>query len=102
MKISSICLIAALAGTGAALAQTPETSAEAKKDVNAQKQDPLAIQTSSPEDWNTLKGHDKGFVAKSDALPNSWLAQNFKSCDKNQDGKVTQEEYQDCKAQKRE
>ena len=102
MKLSSICLIAALAASGAAFAQTPETSADAKKDVNAQKQDPLAIQTSAPEDWNMLKGHDKGYVAKTDALPNSWLAQNFISCDKNQDGKVTQEEYQDCKKQKRE
>lgn len=104
MKRSSICIFSllAVAATGAFAAETPPTAEQAKQDVNAQKQDPLGIQTSSPEDWNTLKGHDKGYVMKDDALPNSWLAMNFKSCDRDQDGKVSQSEYDTCrKAEKR-
>jgi hypothetical protein len=104
MKRSSIWILSllAVAATGAFAAETPPTAEQAKQDVNAQKQDPLAIQTSSPEDWNMIKGHDKGYVSKDDALPNSWLALNFKSCDQDQDGKVSQTEYDTCrKAQKR-
>ena len=101
MKLSAICAIVTLAAAGAASAQTPPTADQAKQDVKAQKQDPLAMQTSSPEEWNTLKGHDQGFIAKNDALPNSWLAQNFTNCDKDQNGKVTQQEYEECTAKQR-
>ena len=101
MKLSALCAIATLAAAGAAFAQTPPTADEAKQDVNAQKQDPLAMQTSSPQEWNTLSGHDKGFIAKGDALPNSWLAQNFVNCDKDQNGKVSESEYQDCTKKQR-
>ena len=102
MKFASISLLLALSASAAVYAQTPETSAQAKKDVAAQKQDPLAIQTSAPQDWSQLKGHDQGYVTKNDALPNSWLAQNFVNCDKDQNGKVTEQEYKDCKKHKRE
>jgi hypothetical protein len=96
MKFSSIGALL-LTVSGAVLAQTPPTASEAKKDVQAQKQDPLAIQSSAAEDWSMVKGHDKGFVTKDDALPNSWLAQNFVSCDADRDGKVTQSEYDKCR-----
>ena len=101
MKLTAICAIVTLAAAGTAFAQTPPTADQAKQDVNSQKQDPLAMQTSSPEEWDTLSGHDKGYIAKADAMPNSWLAQNFKSCDKNQDGKVSQQEYQECAKKQR-
>lgn len=96
MKLSMLCAALLMGATTVAFAQTPQTSDEAKKDVAAQKTDPLAIQSSSAEQWNVVKGHDKGYVTKADAVPNSWLAQNFKSCDADQDGKVTQAEYEKC------
>ena len=99
MKLTSISALLLLTVAGAAVAQTqtPPTASEAKKDVQAQKQDPLAIQSSSAEDWSMVKGHDKGYVTKGDALPNSWLAQNFVNCDADRDGKVTQAEYDKCR-----
>ena len=72
---------------------------QAKKDSNAK--EPLSLQSSGPETWNMLKGHEKGAIAKADAVPNSWLATNFSSCDKDGNGKVTESEYTACqKAQK--
>jgi len=65
-------------------------------DLTAPAQDPSAMQGSAAEDWSMVKGHDKGYVEKTDALPNSWLAQNFVSCDTDKDGKVSQAEYQKC------
>lgn len=79
-----------------AFSQTPPTTQAAKKDVNAQKKDPLMMQESAPVDWTMIKGHDKGFVTMDEAAPNSWLAANFKPCDKNSDGKVTEAEYTAC------
>lgn len=99
MKIctTKMCLFAALAALAMpAFAQTPETSSDAKKDMNAQKQDPLMMQESAPMTWNMLKGHEKGYVAMNDLPSNSWLATNFKSCDKNSDGQVTESEYAAC------
>jgi hypothetical protein len=75
---------------------TPPTSDQAKKEMQSNKKDPLAIQSSGPEDWSMLKGHEKGYVSKSDALPNSWLEHNFQKCDADQDGKVTEAEYTKC------
>ena len=113
--MKATALIAALilaAAAGAASAQTspptddmktdkttaplPPTADQARRDVANQKQDPLAMQTSSAQDWNALSGHDKGYVTRSDALPNSWLAANFAICDENQDQKVTETEYTKC------
>jgi len=65
-------------------------------DLTAPSQDPSAMQGSAAEDWSMVKGHDKGYVEKTDALPNSWLAQNFLSCDTDKNGKVSQAEYQKC------
>jgi hypothetical protein len=99
MKLSALFAALTLAAASVALAQTaqtPPTTNQAKKEMQAQKQDPLAIQSSDAEDWNQIKGHDKGYVSKSDALPNSWLAQNFMACDEDHDGKVTQAEYAKC------
>jgi len=64
--------------------------------TDAQQRDPHNIQASGPETWGMLQGHEKGYISKTDATPNSWLAQNFTSCDKDRDGKVTQTEYNQC------
>jgi hypothetical protein len=97
MKLSPLYLLLVLAATSSAgLAQDPPTAAQAKKDVAQQKQDPLAIQSSAAEDWTMVNGHDKGYVTKTDAVPNSWLALNFAKCDADNDGKVSQAEYVKC------
>ena len=75
---------------------TNPTAPTANPDPTARSQDPAAMQGSGPEDWSMLKGHDKGYISKTDALPNSWLAQNFASCDTDKDGKISQAEYQKC------
>lgn len=95
VSLNLICF-AAIGFAASVVAQTPQTATEAKKDVSAEKKDPLAIQGSGPEEWTTAKGHDKGYLTKADALPNSWLAMNFVKCDADQDGKVTEAEYTKC------
>jgi hypothetical protein len=54
------------------------------------------LQGSGPDDWSMLKGHDKGSISKTDALPNSRLAQNFTRCDTDKDGNISQAEDQNC------
>lgn len=102
MKLTFIGAALLVAGSATLMAQTPPTANEAKKDVHAGKQDPMAIQSSAPEDWGMVQGHDKGYLTKQDALPNSWLATNFVNCDADRDGKVTQAEYQKCKKKQQE
>jgi hypothetical protein len=96
VSLNLLCMAAFGFAAVAANAQTPPTSDQAKKDMSAQKKDPLAIQGSGGENWDSIKGHEKGYVAKEDAMPNSWLAVNFANCDKDQDGKVTEMEYTKC------
>ena len=74
----------------------PAESMANQTPTQAAQKDPHNIQGSGPEDWAMVKGHDKGYLTKEDALPNSWLAQNFSSCDKDQDGKISQAEYDSC------
>jgi hypothetical protein len=95
---SSLTLLtfAAIGFAGIVNAQTPPTSEQAKKEMAQDKKDPLAMQSSGGEDWSMLKGNEKGYVEKADALPNSWLEHNFASCDKDSDGKVTELEYTKC------
>ncbi len=75
---------------------TPTDSMANETPTQAAQKDPHNIQSSGPEDWSMVKGHDKGFLTKEDVMPNSWLAQNFSSCDKDQDGKISQAEYDSC------
>lgn len=74
---------------------TQMAQAAGQTPTEAAKKDPHNIQ-SSAQDWSMVKGHDKGLLTKEDAMPNSWLAQNFTSCDKDGDSKVTQAEYDSC------
>ena len=88
------------AGAAAFAQETPPTSDQATQENQEMQQkqqtEPLGMQSSAPEEWAMLKGHDKGYLQKSDALPNSWLESNFESCDRDRDGKVTEAEYTKC------
>jgi hypothetical protein len=117
MKLSPLfaLLMAAAAGTAFAQATSPApdpanppttnptptpsmnpASPTANPDPMSRTQEPMSMQGSAPEDWALIKGHDKGYITKKDALPNSWLAQNFTSCDTDKDGKISETEYQKC------
>jgi hypothetical protein len=100
-NLLTLMIAASMSFAGAAIAQeTPPTSDQAAQENQQMQQqqqtEPLGMQGSSAEDWSMLKGHGKGYVEKSDALPNSWLESNFASCHKNSDGKVTEAEYTKC------
>jgi hypothetical protein len=100
LALASGAAIALALGTAALAQETPPTSDQAKQE-NQQMQDqqqtePLSMQSSAPEEWSMLKGHDRGYLEKSDALANSWLESNFESCDRDRDGKVTEAEYTKC------
>ena len=94
MSKKAIILLSLIVTSPAAFAQSSNNSSDPAK------QDPLSMQGSAPEDWEMAKGHEKGYLTMQDAQPNSWLAQNFKSCDADKDGKVTQAEYMKCQKQK--
>lgn len=96
-KIAFFAAAAAMSLASSAFAQNPKSS---NNPNDPAKQDPLTMQGSAPEDWTMIKGHDKGYVTLQDAQPNSWLAQNFKSCDKDSDGKITESEYTKCEKMK--
>jgi hypothetical protein len=88
---------AAIAFAAAACAQTPQMSAQARHEMHAFKEYPLALQGSGAPGWAALPGHASGYVTRSALEPNSWLAENFAGCDRNQDGKVTRTEYAACR-----
>ena len=97
----TLLITAAMTFAGVAYAQeTPPTSDQATQENRQMQQqqqtEPLGMQGSAPEDWSMLKGHDRGYLEKSDALPNSWLEHNFMKCDADQNGKVTEAEYTKC------
>ena len=96
MPLYLICA-AALGFAANVSAQTPTADQATKQEEMSQKKtDAFAVQGSAPEDWSMIKGHESGSIAKTDALPNSWLAANFAICDENQDQKVTEPEYTKC------
>jgi len=92
----SLSLMAAMGLVATSVAQTPPTSDQAREEMSQQKTDPLATQSSAGEDWTMLKGHEKGYVTKQDALPNSWLALNFMACDEDRNDQVSEAEYTKC------
>jgi hypothetical protein len=116
MKLSPFfaLLMAAAAGTAFAQATSPvpdpanppttspaptmpaNPASPTATDPTSPAQEPMSMQGSAAEDWTMVKGHDKGYITKKDALPNSWLAQNFASCDTDKDGKISEAEYQKC------
>ena len=93
MKTNKVLIFAMLALSGAAFGQDQNSM---NNSSDPAKKDPLSMQGSAPDDWTMVKGHEKGFLTQSDAPANSWLAQNFKSCDVDNDGKITEAEYVKC------
>lgn len=104
MKMMKVCAIAAVMSASLAYAQAP---AEPRSNTTAQdktaekaKQDPYAVQGSGPPTFNMLKGHEKGHVTLEEAEANSWLAGNFAKCDADSDRKLTETEFNACRAVK--
>ena len=97
MKLTSLTALTLLIVSSLSFAQTtPPTEESGQENMNAAQKDPHTLQGSGGDEWSMLKGHEKGYLSKQDAEPNSWLALNFTSCDKNKDGKVTEAEYTKC------
>lgn len=100
-NLLTLMIAAAMSFAGIAMAQeTPPTSDQATQENQEMQQqqqtEPLGMQSSGAPDWSMLQGHERGYLEKADALPNSWLESNFESCDANRDGKVTEAEYTKC------
>ncbi len=49
-------------------------------------------------DFDTLDRKHQGYLMPSDVSSNRKLSSNFKSCDKNHDGRLSREEYEACSA----
>lgn len=47
------------------------------------------------EDFSQLAGR-KGYVTRSEASNDPWLSQHFSKCDRDNNGKVSRSEYQQC------
>lgn len=104
MKMTHVVALAALCSASVAFAQAPADphSKEKAHDKSAEKakQDPYAVQGSGAPTFEMLKGHEKGHVTLEDAEPNSWLAGNFVKCDTDKDSKLTEKEFNACRAVK--
>ena len=50
----------------------------------------------SPTDFDSLDRQHQGYVKRSDVSGDTWLTQNFGTCDKNSDGQVSRTEYSAC------
>jgi len=96
VKISHVCALGLLMFSAAAFAQATDAAKDASKDVAANKVDPMSVQGSGGMDWKTVSGNDKGYLMMKDAPANSWLAMNFKKCDADSNGKITELEYGKC------
>lgn len=51
---------------------------------------------SSTREFSKLAGR-KGYVTRSEAASDPWLAQHFAQCDRKHNGKVTRSEYERCR-----
>jgi Secreted protein acidic and rich in cysteine Ca binding region len=49
-------------------------------------------------DFDTLDTKHQGYLRPTDVSSNKKLSTNFKSCDKNHDGRLSREEYEGCSA----
>ncbi len=47
-------------------------------------------------DFDTMDKSHHGYLMRSDVASNKKLSSNFKSCDKNNDGRLSREEYESC------
>ena len=51
----------------------------------------------SHPDFKTLDVNNRGYLTSDDVAPNRWLASNFSRCDANHDGRLSQQEFANCK-----
>src|ERR1700761_6956840 len=49
-------------------------------------------------DFDSLDTKHRGYLMPSDVSSNKKVSTNFKSCDKNHDGRLSREEYESCSA----
>lgn len=54
--------------------------------------------SSGAQEFTELAGR-KGYVTRSEAASDPWLAQHFAQCDRNHNGKVTRSEFRHCHRQ---
>jgi hypothetical protein len=113
MKCKRISLIAAvpmsLALAGFAFGQVPPNHPPEQTTPPAQRQYPQTRQNQpmnnrmnrmrNPDnrsgDFSQLAG-SKGYVTRSEASNDPWLSQHFSQCDRDNNGKVSRSEYQQC------
>ncbi|HZP66628.1 MAG TPA: hypothetical protein VFB32_09985 [Rudaea sp.] len=62
---------------------------------NRMQQDPN-LGKRQKEYFHSIDHGNKGYLAELDVGADPWLSQNFARCDKNQDHKVTWQEYKEC------
>jgi hypothetical protein len=51
----------------------------------------------SHPDFKTLDVNNRGYLTADDVAANRWLATNFSRCDANHDGRLSQQEFANCK-----
>jgi hypothetical protein len=51
----------------------------------------------SHPDFKTLDVNNRGYLTSDDVAQNRWLASNFSRCDANHDGRLSQQEFANCK-----
>jgi cytoskeletal protein RodZ len=51
----------------------------------------------SHPDFKTLDVNNRGYLTADDVVQNRWLASNFSRCDANHDGRLSQQEFANCK-----
>jgi hypothetical protein len=51
----------------------------------------------SHPDFKTLDVNNRGYLTSDDVTQNRWLATNFSRCDANHDGRLSQQEFANCK-----
>jgi hypothetical protein len=47
--------------------------------------------------FESLDVNNRGYLTSDDVAPNRWLASNFARCDANHDGRLSQQEFANCK-----
>jgi hypothetical protein len=51
----------------------------------------------SHPDFKTLDVNNRGYLTSDDVAHNRWLSANFSRCDANHDGRLSQQEFANCK-----
>ena len=83
-------------------ATDPEAPTASHDDVTGRSQPtPSPVQAPnavvSRPDFKTLDVNTRGYLTADDVKANRWLAANFSRCDANHDGRLSQQEFANCK-----